>query len=394
MAVTNDGPESPTSRSATTSHRNPPHLPTYLETLALVLYPTVLAFGTLFSVLSPQTRASPYDSTGQSHVQNLAPSYFARKDNLFNVLFVKRGWAWITIAFAAFVVTHPALAASNARKVRAGLRWAAITGWWFLVTQWCFGPALIDRGFRLTGGQCAIAESNVIQGDKQVGARDFVTAVACKAAGGRWSGGHDISGHVFLLVLGSWFLLQEVGWVAVRVGALAGHRDERTVVMGDGAVKGAGVVAEKDHGEDAAAHRSLGLGGRFALIVVGLCIWMLLMTAIYFHTWFEKVSIPTLSISSMYYKERLCEYDSCLFTANDMLTTVNWTHDSLCWYLSSLHPAPMDTLTPRYCWATWHLDELGITEFMTTEDDTNIASITRKTGQDHRRCTRLLMHRV
>ncbi|KAK8074635.1 hypothetical protein PG997_009298 [Apiospora hydei] len=290
MAATSNGPESSASQSTSAAKRNPPHIPTALETLALILYPTVLAFGTLFSVLSPETRAAPYDSTRQSHVQDLAPSYFARKDNLLNVLFVKRGWAWITIAFAAFVVTHPALTSSTTRTARAGLRWAAITGWWFLVTQWCFGPALIDRGFRLTGGQCAIAESNVIQGDKHTGARDFATAVACKAAGGRWSGGHDISGHVFLLVLGSWFLLQEVGWVAVRVGALAGRRDERTVVMGDGAVKGAGVEAEKieGQGETTDAHRTLGLGGRFALIVVGLCLWMLLMTAIYFHTWFEK----------------------------------------------------------------------------------------------------------
>ncbi|KAK8008446.1 hypothetical protein PG991_010997 [Apiospora marii] len=287
--TTSDGPEPSTPRS-TTAARNPPQLPTSLETLALILYPTVLAFGTLFSVLSPQTRAAPYDSTGQSHVQNLAPSYFARKDNLLNVLFVKRGWAWITVAFFAFVATHPVPAASTARRARAALRWAAVTGWWFLVTQWCFGPALIDRGFRLTGGQCAVAESNVVQGDKDVGARDFVTAVACKAAGGRWSGGHDISGHVFLLVLGSWFLLQEVGWVAVRVGALAGRHDERTVIMGDGAVKGAGVEAEKMEGreENTTEHRTLGLGGRFALIVIGLCLWMLLMTAIYFHTWFEK----------------------------------------------------------------------------------------------------------
>lgn len=298
MATANSsGPEPSSPRTTTTASRNPPQLPTSLETLALILYPTVLAFGTLFSVLSPQTRAAPYDSTGQSHVQSLAPSYFARKDNLFNVLFVKRGWAWITVAFFAFVVTHPALTASTSRKARAALRWAAVTGWWILVTQWCFGPALIDRGFRLTGGQCAVAESNVIQGDKHTGARDFATAVACKAAGGRWSGGHDISGHVFLLVLGSWFLLQEVGWVAVRVGALAGRRDERTVVMGDGAVKGAGVEAEKMEGqEDTTEHRTLGLGGRFALIVVGLCLWMLLMTAIYFHTWFEKVSFYYLPL--------------------------------------------------------------------------------------------------
>ncbi|KAK7984794.1 hypothetical protein PG988_002416 [Apiospora saccharicola] len=274
--TTSSGPE-PMSPRTTTAARNPPQLPTSLETLALIIYPTVLAFGTLFSVISPQTRASPYDSTGQSHVQDLAPSYFARKNNLFNVLFVKRGWAWITVAFFAFAFTHPAVTSSTLRKVRAAIRWAAITGWWFLVTQWCFGPALIDRGFRLTGGQCAIAESNVIQGDKHTGARDFVTAVACKAAGGRWSGGHDISGHVFLLVLGSWFLLQEVGWVAVRVGALAGHRDERTVVMGDGAVKGAGVEAEKIEGQEATTkHRTMGLGGQ----VCSHCRWAVPLDAV------------------------------------------------------------------------------------------------------------------
>lgn len=34
----------------------------------------------------------------------------------------------------------------------------------------------------------------------------------------------------------------------------------------------------------------MGLGGKFAVGVIGLSVWMLLMTAIYFHTWFEKVS--------------------------------------------------------------------------------------------------------
>ena len=33
---------------------------------------------------------------------------------------------------------------------------------------------------------------------------------ACKAAGGRWYGGYDISGHVFMLVLSSAFLLYEL----------------------------------------------------------------------------------------------------------------------------------------------------------------------------------------
>ncbi|KAI0874759.1 inositol phospholipid synthesis and fat-storage-inducing TM-domain-containing protein [Hypoxylon argillaceum] len=285
-----------TTRPATTTPtaaRSSPFLPTPLETLLLAVYPAILLFGTLFSVLSPETRGAPYDATRQAHVQAQAPSYFARKDNLFNVLFVKRGWLWITGAFVAFVATHPAHRNGNNGgggggmvTARAAARWALVTGWWILVTQWCFGPPLIDRGFRFTGGRCEVAIDAVQAGtaDRQ----EFFTAAACRTAGGRWSGGHDISGHVFLLVLGSCFLVQEILWVVVRAGLnIAGSGDDRAVVMGDGAVKGAGLESSRT----AAPHeRHLGVGGRFALGVVGLSLWMLLMTAVYFHTWFEKLT--------------------------------------------------------------------------------------------------------
>ncbi|KAI0480491.1 inositol phospholipid synthesis and fat-storage-inducing TM-domain-containing protein [Xylariaceae sp. FL0804] len=312
----NGFPPSPTHKSGrsiptmtdTTKRRNSPYLPTPLETLALAVYPMLLTFGTLFSVLSPETRASPYDAGGQSHVQAQAPSYFARKNNLFNVLFVKRGWAWVTVAFAAFALSHPALRRrargalmnnNNNNNVlalaRAWARWALVTGWWILVTQWCFGPPIIDRGFRYTGGRCAVAVEalSAEEGLTADTVGDALTAAACRASGGRWSGGHDISGHVFLLVLGSAFLLQEVGWVALRARA----REERSVVMPDGAVKGAGVEAAPAVTttttttvtmEAAIDERDIGLGGKFAAGVVVMCWWMLLMTAIYFHTWFEK----------------------------------------------------------------------------------------------------------
>ncbi|KAI1376726.1 inositol phospholipid synthesis and fat-storage-inducing TM-domain-containing protein [Hypoxylon crocopeplum] len=278
----------PSSSSSPATKRSSPYLPTPLETLVLAAYPTLLVFGTLFSVLSPQTRGAPYDVAGHAHIAAQAPSYFARKDNVFNTLFVKRGWAWISLAFAAYAASHPALGSNtptSTRRVKAVVRWALVTAWWVLVTQWCFGPALIDRGFRFTGGRCEVAQEAVVEGSADAG--EVFTAAACRAAGGRWSGGHDISGHVFLLVLGSFFLLQEVGWVACRAGLLAGAREERCVVMADGAVKGAGVEAERSATTD---EKTLGLGGKFALVVVALCWWMLLMTAIYFHTWFEKLT--------------------------------------------------------------------------------------------------------
>ena len=91
---------------------------------------------------------------------------------------------------------------------------------------------------RHLGGQCELVEmAEAGKGDMD-DTRQFLTGVACKAVGGKWKGGHDISGHVFLLVLGSMFLFEEVLHVVLK---LARTKQERTVYMMDGAVKSAGV---------------------------------------------------------------------------------------------------------------------------------------------------------
>ncbi|KAK0666515.1 inositol phospholipid synthesis and fat-storage-inducing TM-domain-containing protein [Cercophora samala] len=287
--------------------RNNPLLPTPTELALLSIYPILLIFGTLFAVLSPDVQASTYNPVTQSHDQgSLSPSYFARKNNLFNVLFVKRGWGWITFSFFLFVFTHPALKTA-AQKSRATIRWAVVTAWWVFVTQWFFGPAIIDRGFRFTGGKCQVKMAEIAEADAgDLGVKEVFTAAACKSAGGRWSGGHDISGHVFLLVLGSCFLLQEVGWVVGRWVRYV--KEERTVVMADGAVKGAMVEVEREvryqqEQEDmgrGTVMEGLGHGGKMAVAVVGLCAWMLLMTAIYFHTWFEKLTGLLVALTALY----------------------------------------------------------------------------------------------
>ncbi|KAF6836684.1 inositol phospholipid synthesis protein Scs3p [Colletotrichum plurivorum] len=274
--------------------RNSPYLPTPLETIVLAAFPVILFFGTVFSLLSPDVRSSRYDPSTQAHFQDTAPSYFARKSNLFNVIFVKRGWFWITASFFAFVLTHPATVHTT-KRVQAAVRWALVTTWWFFVTQWFFGPAIIDRGFRWTGGKCELVEEKVEVGEGD--AKEVFTAVACKAAGGSWRGGHDISGHVFLLVLGCGFLLSEVGWVVLRWKGLS--REERSVVMTDGATKTATVEAQGGQGEPVPGD-ALGFGGKFAATVIGLSAWMLLMTAIYFHTWFEKVTGLATALSALY----------------------------------------------------------------------------------------------
>ncbi|KAI9740699.1 MAG: hypothetical protein M1818_004664 [Claussenomyces sp. TS43310] len=291
---------STTAASQKPAYRPWPFRPTSIETILLVIYPATLVLGSLFALIDPSARNAPYSAVTQSHPSELAPSYFAKKSNLFNQIFVKRGWFWVTASFFLFLLTHPSTGPSRSlvltpKRIQGAIRWGIVTLWWVLVTQWCFGPPLIDRGFTLTGGQCELvreADEGMVDMD---GTRQLFTGMACKAVGGRWKGGHDISGHVFLLVLGSMFLFEEVLNVMMR---MAGS-EERTIVMGDGAVKSA--EAEASITEDAVVSGAKwNWGVKAVLGVGGLSLWMLLMTAAYFHTWFEKFTGLLVAYSGIF----------------------------------------------------------------------------------------------
>ncbi|KAK3077418.1 hypothetical protein LTS18_010313, partial [Coniosporium uncinatum] len=103
--ATQNGDFSNTSKPATSSSSHGgnsnaanPFLPTTTEALLLSIYPTTLLLGSLFSLLSPTSRSSPYNPISQSHERSSAPSYFATKSNIFNQYFVKVGWFWISLA--------------------------------------------------------------------------------------------------------------------------------------------------------------------------------------------------------------------------------------------------------------------------------------------------------
>jgi hypothetical protein len=278
-----------------------PFLPTALETLLLAIYPTTLLLGSLFSTFNPLARTVPYNVVSQSHPPELAPSYFAQKKNLFNILFVKRGWFWTTLAFFVFLALHPSVGPSRRfvltpRRAQGVGRWALVTGWWWVVTQggvWG-GPGIIDRLFKVTGGMCEIALAGEGQDIGMGRTREFVTAQACKVAGGQWKGGHDISGHVFLLVLGSAFLWLEFLPVVLRYSGL---REQRVVRHRDGKVGRASPPWPRTENEDRDGKTRAAKGGiSVPLGVVILSWWMLLMTAAYFHTWLEKVCLLDLRL--------------------------------------------------------------------------------------------------
>ncbi len=273
--------------------RRSPYWPTTIETILLAIYPTTLVVGSLFSLLDPAARAAPYNTTTQSHFASTAPSYFAKKSNIFNQFFVKQGWAWVTFAYFFFLLSHPSAGppwqpfVGTARRTQGMIRHALVTLWWIFVTQWFFGPPIIDRGFRLTGGQCELAEQAEAGNVEMDAGRQFVTGAACKAVGGKWKGGHDISGHVFLLILGSMFLFEEVLHVVLKY---SGVKEERTVYMPDGAVRSVEVEGDRRSDIEAEIAGQWTMGAKFVMGVGALSLYMLLMTAAYFHSWFEKVN--------------------------------------------------------------------------------------------------------
>ncbi|KAK5796503.1 hypothetical protein VI817_005788 [Penicillium citrinum] len=277
--------------------------------------------GSLFSIISPTARASRA-SSGTSPSGALAPSlaadlhisespvnYFARKNNIFNVYFVKIGWLWTTLAFASLLICQPAYRSSSQQQTRsrrilqAVLRYAFATSVWYLMTQWFFGPAIIDRGFVVTGGKCEQVMDKVEnlgpQASESPSAQleTLFSAAACKAAGGAWAGGHDISGHVFMLVLATAFLSFE----AIGVGAFAAPSTtpqdkgeaSRTRKSSDPASLS---VDEQSDSSDPLRRLCL----RLVWGVVGLGWWMLFMTAIWFHTWLEKWSGLAVALGTVY----------------------------------------------------------------------------------------------
>lgn len=225
------------------------------------LYPLTILLGSLFSIIAPNGQAA---------------SYFSRKTNVFNVFFVKNGWFWTTFAFVLhlFNSKHP-----NATQVRvnAAIRWVVATIFWIFVTQWCFGPPIMDRTFTMTGGSCQprpgpVLPTSSIDDKLSVQIQEVFTSAACKVAGGRWSGGHDLSGHTFMLTHASLFL-----WAEMLPRLLDG-RWRGNLVSGSSSL---------------VTIHWFGVHW-FTWALLGLWWWMLLMTSVYFHTWPEKVCYEIL----------------------------------------------------------------------------------------------------
>lgn len=225
----------------------------------LAFYPLTAVLGTLVQILSPP-----------------GPSYFSNKRNILNLVFVKHGgWAWVTALALLHLFGSPAIGglAVTANKRVVGLRFVAITFWWVLFSQWCFGLPLMDKVFVLTGGGCS-----PVAGTASASAATLVTATssaACRSQGGAWVGGIDPSGHMFLLSLSSLYI-----WFDILLPTLSSSSNNNSTVDG---------TADKKK-------TSYSLVTKLAFFFIAIYWWMILMTNVYsFHTTFERLTGITWS---------------------------------------------------------------------------------------------------
>lgn len=273
--------------ASTTTYRLPkgvaaktPAAPTDYRNLSLSLLCVALSLGTAYSVVF-----NTYLDTSDPLLAHLphpahAHSYFARKSNVFNQIFVKKAWAWTTAAFLVVYATSPA----ERRTWTRVWRWAVATGVWIVFTTWFFGPALMERVMAYSGGECVIAVPSspfISQGGAptimsvpleychtkttitttehaHLFASSLVPPPADFAGRPRLYKGHDVSGHIFLLTLAICFLTDQL----------------------TSALNPKPRIISKAH--------ALAINSTLALLAIWW--WMAIMTSVYFHTPVEKLS--------------------------------------------------------------------------------------------------------
>lgn len=256
-------------------------------------------------------------------------TYWANRKNILNRVFVKQAWLWTTIAWLLqlfFLRLIPSSTSANkkdddkrdaagrAESVAADqatigspvsisvLRYLIATSTWLLFANWFFGPPLTERILTATGAVCVPSTDPSApieqlycrtrsplssQTHPALFAGSKANSVSRHSIRAFWKGGHDISGHTFIMVLSSLFLLQEVApylpWFLSSFVSNAAIR--RLFPSSQWARLASNPFASAS---PTATQARVALGSVLALL--SLWSWMLLNTAIYFHTPQEKIS--------------------------------------------------------------------------------------------------------
>ena len=165
--------------------------------------------------------------------------YFSEKKNFLNQIFVKNGWAW-TISLLLSLIY---LRSFNRLKTLKSLKsLIGATLYWFLITQWTFGPSILERVYKRVGS-CSLLHLKEFH--------------LCYEGGGEWDG-LDISGHCFLLLHSSLLIWEEIrNTFSMNLNNLKNFNSTMAI-------------------------------GMALMILLGLWSIMLLITVLYFHSIVEK----------------------------------------------------------------------------------------------------------
>jgi hypothetical protein len=240
---------------------------TKYQLFLLCLFPLIILLGQIMAYGSP-------DET----VHN----YFTAKGNLVNSLYVKKGWFWTLLAYSNLVYHKVRRGTVNRKLILTSVcRVIFITIGWFLFTQWCWGLPIMDRIFLLTGGKCVdVSGPNIPskikglflhtpQSERLLYHSGDISSATCRSLKGTWSGGHDPSGHVFLLSLSASLLLHEFIH-------LYRSEDDDIITL---------YLQHRLNNFQAASHHAI-TTIVFSLMALG----MLLMTAIKYHSLVEQLA--------------------------------------------------------------------------------------------------------
>ena len=230
------------------------------------------------------------NAAAYQHLVRTAPTVLINRGNWINQVFVKRAWFWNTAAVAAIAATlkrsagglrgeHQRTDAESTDLVtriinsKTLLRWGEATVGWVLFAAWFFGPSLSLRVSIATGAQC------VIEGEAVESAH---CALGTNGAA-RWTGGHDISGHTFILSLGILLILEMlVPYLPYVLPPLSFLRKSIPT----------SIYAEKDIFRVGSPNQRLANVAVFwaSVLLVALWSFMLLVTAVYHHVPKEKLT--------------------------------------------------------------------------------------------------------
>lgn len=219
------------------------------------------------------------------------------------------------------------------------LRYAIATACWFAFTSWLFGPPLMERIFTSSGGICLpqhpptthstsnpsgpassagfkmpempIDPDFCRAGRKGVSREDrpelFRTAHTLVVDGlesgrlrGVWRGGHDVSGHTFILILSSLFLLEELSpYLAQYLLAILPSNISSSLPLNTLFPRGTIRSSRNPYREESAtAQRNSLAVTTSVLALVTLWVFSIVNTSLFFHTPQEKISGALIALAA------------------------------------------------------------------------------------------------